>query len=303
MFELVVKRRFHLEQYRAGPFANEREQYLTHLWQEGRSQSRLEFLNNLLLKVASRIDLAGDRKFTPQELVALAEEWSRETDKPTRNPHWRHAPKADFLFVASSWLRFLGLIANPESPGPFAQQLEEFLKYLKEERGFAETTLNNRRRSLKLFFHWLSKRDASLAAIKPTDITAFFFSRSQSWKRVTISFHVQSLRSFFRFAGIRGWCMENIARTIEAPRLYTYENLPQGPRWSDVQRLIESMCGNIPVQIRNRAVVLLLAVYGFRIGEVCRLRLEDIDWETERIHLQRPKQRKLQEYPHCQRSR
>jgi integrase/recombinase XerD len=296
MFDQVVRRRFHLQRYRNGAFAKERELYLAHLCQEGRTHSRLKVVNNLLLTVASRINLAENRRFTIQELASLAEDWSRETDKPTRKPHWRHVLKTDFVFVASGWLRFLGRLTGPVQ-GPFARHLDEFLKYLKEERGFAEVTLDNRRRSLTLFFDWLSKRDGSLAGIKPTDLTAYFSFYGHSWKRTSISFHVQSLRSFFRYAGSRGWCQQNIAKTIEAPRLYTLENLAQGPSWNDVQRLIQSTRGTGAVQIRNRAVILLLAVYGFRIGEVCKLRLEDINWEAERIHLQRPKQRKLQKYP------
>jgi len=40
------------------------------------------------------------------------------------------------------------------------------------------------------------------------------------WKRTTVSFHVQSLRSFFRYASSRGWCVAGIAESIDAPRLY-----------------------------------------------------------------------------------
>jgi len=50
-------------------------------------------------------------------------------------------------------------------------------------------------------------------------------------------------------------------------------------------------------QIRNYAMLVLLAVYGFRSAEVCGLTLDDIDWEHERIHPPRPKQRKVGQYP------
>jgi integrase len=79
--------------------------------------------------------------------------------------------------------------------------------------------------------------------------------------------------------------------------LYTHERLPQGPHWSQVQRLLDANRGDAPRQIRNYAMLVLLAVYGFRSGEVCGLTLDDIDWEHERIHPPRPKQRKVGEYP------
>jgi hypothetical protein len=122
MFEQVVKGRSHLERYRSGAFAKERELYLTHLYQEGRSHQRLQILNSLLLTVASRIDLTEGRQFSYQPLAPLAEEWSRETDKPTRRPHWRHVLKMDFVFVASSWLRFLAQLVEP-TQGPLPNTL------------------------------------------------------------------------------------------------------------------------------------------------------------------------------------
>ena len=42
---------------------------------------------------------------------------------------------------------------------------------------------------------------------------------------------------------------------------------------------------------------MLLAIYGFRRGEVARLRLADVNWEHEIISVVRPKQRRAQQYP------
>jgi integrase len=108
---------------------------------------------------------------------------------------------------------------------------------------------------------------------------------------------MQSLRTLFRHSATLGWCRPGFAETIEAPRLYTKERLPQGPQWSEVQRLLHANRGDTATQIRNYAMLVLLAVYGFRSGEVRGLTLDDIDWEHERIYPPRPKQRKVGEYP------
>src|SRR6266496_2378471 len=69
------------------------------------------------------------------------------------------------------------------------------------------------------------------------------------------------------------------------------------PFWTQVRQLIAGIGKEKPADIRNRAIITLLAVYGFRSGEVCRLRLEDLDWERELIHLSRTKQRREHQYP------
>jgi len=181
---------------------------------------------------------------------------------------------------------------------PYNHHLHQFLTFLKHERGFADATIVNRERSLKPFLDWLVAEDVPLSTVSPVVITKYFTGIvAGRWKRTTVSFHVQSLRSFFRYASSRGWCAAGIAESIDAPRVYTYENLPQGPAWEEVKKLFTSVNGTSPLQIRSRCAILLCSVYGLRVGEVCCLRLEDIDWAEERISVRRPKQRKAQTYP------
>jgi len=181
---------------------------------------------------------------------------------------------------------------------PYNHHLQLFLTFLKQERGFADDTIVNRQRSLNPFLTWLVGQCLPLSAVSPVVITKYFTSAvAGRWKRTTVSFHVQSLRSFFRYASSRGWCAAGIAESIDAPRLYTHENLPQGPSWEEVKKLLASVNSTSPVQIRSRCAILLCAVYGLRVGEVCRLRLDDIDWSDEKISVRRSKQRKTQTYP------
>jgi len=100
-----------------------------------------------------------------------------------------------------------------------------------------------------------------------------------------------------RHAAARGWCSASIAAGIDGPRLFQHEGLPIGPSWPDVQRLIASTSGDSARDIRDRAILMLLATYGFRSGEVASLCLENLNWESEIISISRPKQRQAQEYP------
>ncbi|MCK7539544.1 MAG: tyrosine-type recombinase/integrase [Marinilabiliales bacterium] len=106
-----------------------------------------------------------------------------------------------------------------------------------------------------------------------------------------------ALRSFFRYAGEQGWCAARLAPGIEGPRLFSHEALPVGPKWEDVQRLIASTDTNDHHDIRDRAILLLLAVYGLRSGEIVALTLDDVGWEQNILHVSRPKQRRKQDYP------
>jgi integrase len=74
-------------------------------------------------------------------------------------------------------------------------------------------------------------------------------------------------------------------------------DVPMGPSWEDVKRLIASTEGDSPVSIRDRAIIMLLAIYGLRAGEVCRLRLEDFNWKDELLSVSCSKSRKVRVFP------
>lgn len=298
VFEQFVKRPFHLARYRNGPYAEERNRFLAHLVQEGRGQQRLKVINWSLLEVAKYIDLSGQRSYTTDALTALAERWQNTRESKVTSARRTRIAILDFVFVASTWLRFLGRFEDDRKELPYRKSMGEFFAFLRDERGFAEATILGHKRSLTPFLTWLLQKGIPLSTVSPRVISNYFSSEvAGRWKRVSVAHHVQCLRSFFRYAGQQGWCSKGIADSIDAPRLYTHENLPQGPSWEEVQRLIASVAGSSPLQIRSRCVIVLFAVYGFRVGEVCRMRLEDIEWANEKITLRRFKQRKVQTYP------
>src|SRR5262249_48471322 len=96
---------------------------------------------------------------------------------------------------------------------------------------------------------------------------------------------------------MRGWCTARIAAGIDGPRLFQHEGLPIGPSLPDVQRLIAITADKSARDIRDRAILILLATYGLRSSEVSGLRLEDVNWESEKVSIGRSKQRRAQEYP------
>jgi integrase len=119
----------------------------------------------------------------------------------------------------------------------------------------------------------------------------------RGWSRASLPTLASSLRSFFRYAEGQHWCKPGFAQAIDSPRIYADEGLPDSPDWGQVQALIAGTDSDDPVSIRDRAVIMLLASYGLRRGEVVRLRLEDIDWKAEVVRVVRPKQRRVQHYP------
>ena len=222
----------------------------------------------------------------------------RQSCAPSSTAETRETATKRFVFVAKNWFRFLGKWRDPERNPQFRPELDSFLKELRDERGYTDQTVSTRESALNLFFEWLGKQGISLKEVSPATLAAYFVqNKARGWKRSTIKAYAQSLRAFFRYASQHHWCMPGLAETIESPRIYSMAGLPEGPSWEQVRRLIASLNTERPSHIRDRAIIMLLAVYGLRIGEVCALTLDDLDWTNEKIRVRRLKNKRIQDFP------
>jgi site-specific recombinase XerD len=180
----------------------------------------------------------------------------------------------------------------------FADRLADFAAYQRDERGLSPATIRGQGWHVEKFLSSLGEQHRSFDEVRLEDVDTFLADNGRrGWGRVSVSTSARALRAFFRHAAARGWCSASIAAGIDGPRLFQHEGLPIGPSWTDVQRLIASTGGESGRDIRDRAILMLLATYGFRSGEVANLCLENLNWESEIISISRPKQRRAQEYP------
>ena len=298
MFETLYRYSGVLVRHLNGPAAEERDRYVTHVAAAGAARGSLLHLASELLLVAQRLDIDGTRAITPEEITSAADRWVRHQRRHRRIRTTRFS-RQRFVQVATDWLRFLGRIeAAPELRGAGADLVDEFAAYVRLERGLSPHTIHNRCWHVQAFLTWLDKQHCSAGAANLEQVDAFLAMRgAQGWCRVSIAAAASALRSFFAHMAAIGRCSDGLAAGIDGPRLFKHEALPVGPRWEDVQRLVASTDTDRPQDVRDRAILLLLAVYGLRCGEVVALTLDDIAWERDVLHVTRPKQRCKQDYP------
>ena len=297
MFDALFTYPAVLARHQTGPGAAERGRYLAHCAGQGLARETLLRIARELLVVAQRIDVTAGHRFTRREIEVAARNWVRHQRRRRRagRGEWSHQL---FIQVAIDWLGFLELLAELPDGTVHSKQIADFIAYLRDERGLSPRTISNRGWQVVHFLRHVSSGKTSIANITISDVDAFLDSKGRGgWCRVSIATSAAALRAFFRHAEMRGWCPAGIAAAIDAPRLFKQEDLPRGPRWIDVRRLLESTAGEGPRDTRDHAILMLFAIYGLRSGEVRGLRLDDLDWTGELIMVERPKQRRTQSYP------
>lgn len=298
MFEGVYKKSETCDRHRAAPFLGERERYLTALRERGYSRKSLREVASKLLVIIRELGLDLGPGATPARVKAAADKFKHRRRHHTSRPG-QNSPGSYFHYLATDWLRFLGWLkeAAPVVP-PYAPLLEEFCAWMREDRNLAEETIKTKRFHIGTLLRWHDSRGRKAQELGLTDVDAFLAEgETKHWSRRTMATAADSLRVFFRFGALRGWWCPTIAEAIEGPMVYREETLPSGPSWDDVGRLLATLRPNDPTDIRDRAMILLLAVYGFRAGEVARLSLDDIQWERKELLVCRSKSGARQKYP------
>ena len=295
MFDRLFKYAAVVSRHREAPFANERESYLAHRASDGTSLATLRRLARELLVIVRDMDLRSTT-ISLDAIESAAECWARRQRRRGRVVQLRWS-RSLFVRVAQDWLGFLGRLQEPEAEAAcYAAMVQDFSQFLSAERGLSAATIRNYSWYVERFLGWLDAVGRDLATASILDVDTFM-TQHRGWSRVTSACCAKSLRSFFRHAEMRRWCRDGIAAAIESPRIFKQEALPTGPNWNDVRALIAHADGECPRDVRDRAILMILATYGFRSSEVTQLKLDDIDWERERIHVHRSKGRHDQEYP------
>jgi integrase/recombinase XerD len=284
MFDQLLRSPFALARHRTGPFSEERLAFLTHLAKQGYARSTLRRTASELVAIVKMLGLAHrSRKVMTREEV--------------KSQMGNHLP----LFrLAIRWLQFLGCLQQQPVPlTPWAREIKTFADYMEHEEGLRPETIRRRRGLITQFLNCADIKSGSLHKITPGRIDVAFqkLLASGGYSRKTVQAYAYVLRAFFRFAGARGWCRKELAESIRTPRVFSQAWLPLGPSWDDVQRLLAMTEGDQPCNIRARPILMLLAIYGLRRGEVSRLRLDDFDWEHEVFRVVSSKTGQIRAYP------
>jgi integrase/recombinase XerD len=303
MFDQLFQHPHALARHRNGPLSEERRRYLAHCTAQQMTVWTRRHIANYILVVAKALRLA-DRPgelITAEEIEAAAQRWAGHRSQQPKGQVLEHARRA-FQRHALRWLQFLGRLQPPATaPRPYAEQIAQFTDYQLRERGLSPNTVERDRRALHRFLAQLEQAGRQLRTLSITQMDELLATKigEEKWTRRYLSTWVSILRPFLRFAEGRGWCRPGLADALMVPRVFRQESLPVGPSWEDVKRLLAAAEGGRPVDIRDRAVLLLLAVYGLRAGEVAGLSLGDFDWTQEVLTVRHGKSRRPRVYPLC----
>ncbi len=189
------------------------------------------------------------------------------------------------LTAARVFIRFLqedGVLAPPvPAPSPTDRWplLGAFRRWMQRHRGLTETTLDVYQGILVDLIDRLGDDPAHYSAAA---LRTWVFERARPHGIERAKSVVVAVRAFLRFLGATGQCPPGREHALPGFRSWQLSSVPRFLAPEDVERVIASCAGYVH-ELRDRAVIVLLARLGLRASEVAGLRFADLDWDNGRI--------------------
>jgi len=160
--------------------------------------------------------------------------------------------------------------------------IEDYLQYLKLERGLSQNSLISYRRDLIEFLGRSgSTEPAKVSLHAATEYISHLTAEGR--KPATIARKISSLKRFFAYLYDHGAVAENPFLALSAPRISRYHPHYLSPE--EIGQIIDCIDVKLQHGKRDRAVFELLYGSGLRISELINLRLSDVEFEAGFIRI------------------
>ena len=174
--------------------------------------------------------------------------------------------------------------------------VEDFLQYLRHERGQAEHTQKTYAALLGKFTAWAAKQNLTdWKSVELKHLMAFLQHErerpmadepKESIKRLSsesVYLEIAALRAFYRFAENEKLLPTNVAENLSLPR--RWKRLPKALTDAEIKKLLEPETPETPESLCDQAILELAYASGLRLAELKNLRLEQLHLEAGFINV------------------
>lgn len=182
---------------------------------------------------------------------------------------------------------------------------ERIFRLFIEDMGarYAERTAEHYVADVRELLSWLAGKEIALADVRPDDLQRYqgeLYAATKDdgrpYAASTIQTKLVAVKTLFRFLVRRHALLLDPSAQLELPR--TEKRLPRVILTeAEARRIVTAPRGRSPLVLRDRAILETLYGTGMRVGELVRLRPDDVDTEDRLVRILEGKGRKDRNVP------
>ncbi len=156
--------------------------------------------------------------------------------------------------------------------------LDQFINYIRIERGLADNTVASYSRDLVRFSSFLKDRNIPPVDVSQGQITAYVQLLGKKLAARSVARNISALKTFYRFLVSEGRIKDSPARLLEAPR--TPLRLPGVLSRDEIEQLLAQPDTNKASGKRDLAMLESLYATGLRVSELINLKISNVNLEA-----------------------
>ena len=153
--------------------------------------------------------------------------------------------------------------------------IELFLNELWLEKGLSENTIQSYRLDLTALSHWLGGQSLTLLDLDPVDLQGFLGERvNQGYKATSTARLLSAMRKLFQYLYREKYRNDDPSAVLSSPKLPS--RLPKYLTEQQVGDLLQAPSTDVPLELRDKAMLELLYATGLRVTELVSLSMDNI---------------------------
>lgn len=212
-------------------------------------------------------------------------------------PHKIRIPQSAAVKSLLAYLRCNGQISERKAVDSDSLIVSNYIHFLRVHRGLAEGTISNHRKLANQFYKWLEVRSLIFTTMKGKDVEDFILAFENPNTPTVRPQLVGFMKGLLRYLKANKIIGENCRPFLPNRKRYTHATLPTILSEVDVQATLKGVDRAKPNGKRDYAILQILKTYGIRGGELASLKLSDIDWRSQIIHVKQTKTRRNLDLP------
>ena len=160
-----------------------------------------------------------------------------------------------------------------------------FLDELKFEKNYSELTIEGYKADLDLFLEYLNQNGIkNFDSVEYQDIRLFInYLHDLKYSSKTISRHISSIRSFFKYLKKENIIKNNPCVLISNPKID--KKLPKYLNFNDTEKVLNAFDTKNYISIRNSLVLEILYSCGIRVSELSNMKVSNINFSEKKINI------------------
>jgi integrase/recombinase XerD len=155
-------------------------------------------------------------------------------------------------------------------------EVEDYLTWLRAEKGRSTNTIAAYQRDLRRYVGYLDDHGRTIDQVTRGDLEQYVaWLRAEGLAPSTVARALVSVRSLHRFLVDEGHRDDDPGADLDVPRAAA--GLPKALTEREIESLLDAVVGDDPVARRDRAILEVLYGTGLRISELTGLSLPDVD--------------------------